>query len=150
MYRSCALTIQTPTRSHNAKVMIPVCICMQTIGTSISLCGFDKYVLNDNKCTVIIWRSWVQTPFGSNLGCIVLLSHSYLNQNIYICYCNRLINVSFMCTQPSGWSHSPRSHYGTIFISEHCMLSKVHLRYFQTSNDCLQWKYLQMIPKWGI
>ena len=27
----------------------------------------------------MIWRSWVQTPVGSNLGCEVLLSKSYLN-----------------------------------------------------------------------
>ena len=28
----------------------------------------------------MIWRSWFRTPVGSNLGCIALLSQSYLNQ----------------------------------------------------------------------
>ena len=30
--------------------------------------------LSDMKYTGMIWRSWVWTPVGSNLGCIVLLS----------------------------------------------------------------------------
>ena len=36
----------------------------------------------DMKCTVhdLIRRSRVQTQVGSNLGCMVLLSKSYLNQ----------------------------------------------------------------------
>ena len=36
------------------------------------------------KCTVIIWRSWVRTLVGSNLGYIVLLSKLYLIQKISI------------------------------------------------------------------
>ena len=35
------------------------------------------------KCTVMIWRSWVQTPVGSNLGCVVLLSQVVLEVNIF-------------------------------------------------------------------
>ena len=30
--------------------------------------------LSDMKCTVMIWRLWVRTPVGLNLGCAVLLS----------------------------------------------------------------------------
>ena len=30
--------------------------------------------LSDMKCIVIIWRSWVWSLVGSNLGCVVLLS----------------------------------------------------------------------------
>ena len=30
--------------------------------------------LSDMECTVMIWRSWVRTPVGLNLECIVLLS----------------------------------------------------------------------------
>ena len=30
----------------------------------------------DMKCTVMIWRSWVRTPFRSNVGCMVFLSKS--------------------------------------------------------------------------
>ena len=30
--------------------------------------------LSNMKCTVMIWRSWVQAPTGLNLGCVVLLS----------------------------------------------------------------------------
>ena len=29
----------------------------------------------------MIWRSWVRTLVWSNLGCVILLSKSYLNQN---------------------------------------------------------------------
>ena len=35
--------------------------------------------LKDMKCAVMIWRSWVQMPVGSNLGCVVL-SKLYLSQ----------------------------------------------------------------------
>ena len=35
--------------------------------------------LSDMNCIVTIWRSWVQTPVESNLGCVVLLSKLYLN-----------------------------------------------------------------------
>ena len=38
----------------------------------------------------MIWRSWVQIPVKPNLGCIVLLSKSYLNQ-IYLIH-----SISFM------------------------------------------------------
>ena len=31
-------------------------------------------------CTFMIWRSWVRTQVGLNLGCVVLLSKPYLNQ----------------------------------------------------------------------
>ena len=33
-------------------------------------------------CTVMIWRSWVRTPVGSNFGNVVLLSKSYLNPKV--------------------------------------------------------------------
>ena len=33
------------------------------------------------KCTVKIWRSWVWTLVRSNLGCVVFLLKSYLNNN---------------------------------------------------------------------
>ena len=40
------------------------------------------------KHTVMIWRSWVKTSVGSNLGCIVLLSQVVLEQkNILHIYC---------------------------------------------------------------
>ena len=38
------------------------------------------------KCTVMIWRSWVLTPVGLNLGCVVPLSKSYLIRNIASCH----------------------------------------------------------------
>ena len=34
----------------------------------------------------MIWRSWVRIPVGSNLGCVVLLSKSYLNQTFSLDY----------------------------------------------------------------
>ena len=39
--------------------------------------------LSDMKCTVMIWRSWVQAPTGLNLGWVVLLSWVVLEPNIY-------------------------------------------------------------------
>ena len=38
--------------------------------------------LSDMKWTVMIWRSWVRTPVGLNLGCIVLLSRVVLDPKI--------------------------------------------------------------------
>ena len=57
--------------------------------SSCSLQCTDK-CLSDMKCTVMIWRSWVWTPVGSNLGCLhclVLLFKLYLNQicNVWCC-----------------------------------------------------------------
>ena len=43
--------------------------------------------LSDMKCTVMIWRSWVQTPVGSNLGCVVLLCQVVLELNIKAYHC---------------------------------------------------------------
>ena len=37
------------------------------------LSGLSKH-LSDMKCAVMNWRSWVETPFGLNLGCTVLQS----------------------------------------------------------------------------
>ena len=36
------------------------------------------------KCTVMIWRSWVQTPVRSNLGCVVHLPKLYLNKTSFV------------------------------------------------------------------
>ena len=48
--------------------------------------------LSDMNCTVIIWRSWVRTPVGSNLGCVVLLS-SYLNKKYVYEYLTKKIHT---------------------------------------------------------
>ena len=37
--------------------------------------------LRGMKCTVMICRSWVRTPVGLNLGCVVLLSQVVLEPN---------------------------------------------------------------------
>ena len=49
--------------------------------------------------------SWVQTPVGSNLGCIVLLSKSYLNQNIFIFIINDSVNIFML----NGECFGPRT-----------------------------------------
>ena len=43
--------------------------------------GYSRH-LSDMKCTVMIWRSWVQTPVGLNLGCVGLLSQVVFELNI--------------------------------------------------------------------
>ena len=41
----------------------------------ITLSGYiNSMCISDMKCTVMTWRSWVQTPIRSNLECVVLLS----------------------------------------------------------------------------
>ena len=35
------------------------------------------------KRTVMIWRSWIETPVGLKLGFIVLLSKFYLNKDMF-------------------------------------------------------------------
>ena len=46
-------------------------------------CGWSR-CLSDMKCTIMIWRSWVRTPVGLNMGSIVLQSiHTWIT-NIYL------------------------------------------------------------------
>ena len=35
-------------------------------------------------CTVMIWRSWVRTPVGLNLGCVALLPQVVLEPKLYM------------------------------------------------------------------
>ena len=46
------------------------------------------------KCTLLIWRSWLWTSVGSNLGCVVLMTKSYLIQK-YVCWTFQPVTLSF-------------------------------------------------------
>ena len=81
---------------HDLKVMCsnPGWVELGVLGTSVLSCtwikifikGYDPWWPNDNgissawKVLCMIWKSWVWIPIGSNIGCVVLLSESYLNQ----------------------------------------------------------------------
>ena len=45
------------------------------------LSGWSRH-LSDMKCTAMIWRSWVRTLVGLNLGCILFLSQAILEPKI--------------------------------------------------------------------
>ena len=59
--------------------------------------------LGDMKCTVMIWRSRVRTPVGSNLGCVVHLSQVVLEPNLTVCWvvCLTLLHIS----STGNWIH---------------------------------------------
>ena len=77
---------------------------------------------SDMKCTVMIWRSWVRTLVGLNLGCVVgyFCPKSYLNQkycSYSICINNKLVpftipSASIMLSQLNGfkWQYVYRSN----------------------------------------
>ena len=54
--------------------MVNICIPIMQM---MSVC------LSAMKFTVMIWRSWVWTPVGLNLGRVELLFKSYLNQKYF-------------------------------------------------------------------
>ena len=61
----------------------------------------ERRRLSDMKCTVMIWRSWVRTLVGSNLGCIVLLSQAVLDITSH-----HLISLLTTCPMDKSFSFS--------------------------------------------
>ena len=66
--------------------------------------------LSDMNCSVMIWRSWVRTPVGSNLGCVVYfcpksyLNQKYLLRNSLKCFAVRSL-ISFLEFRSSRSEH---------------------------------------------